>query len=141
MLDDIEPGGVGIWQESWALGQVDSIRITDELGYGTDPAESIAVGWEDLKVLNAWKDEREYEICDVDKSGVVNFWDVRYAIMKIRDPNIFPDWSADVNEDGKIDQVDVDLIKKRAIEVALEMIENAASAAPSLQDKRLKIGA
>lgn len=70
-LEDLDPGGVGIWHESWALGTVDSIRITDALGLGTDPAESIAVGWEDLKQRNAWKEDKVYEICDIDKNGIV----------------------------------------------------------------------
>jgi len=142
-LKYLDSGGVGIWHESWALGTVDSIRITDALGLGTDPAESIAVGWEDLKQRNAWKEDRVYEICDIDKNGIVDHWDVRYARLMIHDPrDLFPNWDADVNQDGKEDDADVKIIKDRAIEVALEWIEAAAAvaAAPSLKGSRSKIG-
>ena len=141
-LDYSLPGGVGIWHESWSLGQINSIRITDALGYGTDPAESIAVGWEDLKERHAWKEREEYDICDINKDFSVDHWDVRVARIMIHDPRkLFSNLDADVNKDGKTDQADVEIIKKRAIEFALEQIEAAAQqgGAPRLQSRRKRV--
>ena len=131
-LEEIEPGGVGIWHESWGRGMINNILITDKFGYEDDPGSSLAVKWDKIQ-KGAWRPREEFEIYDIDHNGVVNNADIGYLRVMMLYPEKFRYWNGDLNGDGKVDEDDVWLVKQR-------IISGVLAAAPSLQRKRKKVG-
>ncbi|MYC77588.1 hypothetical protein F4X10_17640 [Candidatus Poribacteria bacterium] len=125
-------GAVGLWHESWGHGKVDSILITDRYGFEPTLWENNTLLWEEVKREDAPAKHREYVRGDLNKNGQVELEDVKLMRMAIRHPALVRGWGWDVdlNDDGEIDEADVQIVKQKAVEAIV-------AAAPSLQRKKV----
>ena len=43
-------GGVGVWHESWAMGRIDSILVTNASGFDVDVKDKLTTLWGEIKI-------------------------------------------------------------------------------------------